>query len=112
MNPSLDDNVLLCPCCGDNYLHHGQVCTFTRATQDADSGIAFRIDAGGNGSISRSSQLKGNPSSRRDGITVDFTCENCGNTSTLGIAQHKGQTLLNWQPRQWTVITDQDGGIG
>lgn len=99
-----DNDALLCPCCGGCYLHHGAVSTFTRHAEDADTGIAFRINAGTDGSIYRSTQLTGNPSSRRDGITIEFTCENCGNTSTLGIAQHKGQTFLEWLPNQWSRL--------
>jgi len=98
-----NDDTLLCPCCGGCYLHHGAVCTFTRH-QDADTGIAFRINAGTDGSICHSTQLNGNPSSRRDGITIEFTCEDCDNTSTLGIAQHKGLTLMEWMPRQWSRL--------
>ena len=109
MNPSFHDDALVCPSCGGDYLHHGAVCSYTRIKEDSADGTAYRIDGS---SIARSSQLNGNPSARRDGITIDFNCELCGNTSTLGIAQHKGQTQLSWQPRQWTVISNQDGGIG
>lgn len=99
-----NEDLLLCPVCGNSYLHHGTVCTFTR-NEDANTGTAFRIEAGTDGSIAHSTDLTGNPSSRRGGITIDFTCEGCGNTSTLGIAQHKGWSVLSWQPRQWSHVT-------
>lgn len=100
-----DDDVLLCPVCWHSCLHHGTVTTFDRA-QDADNGTAFRITPGADRSVSHSTQLTGNPSLRRGGITIEFTCEDCGNTSTLGIAQHKGCSVLNWQPKQWSCLTN------
>ena len=42
-----------------------------------------------------SNSNSGNPSSRRNGITITFGCELCGKTSVLGIAQHKGATPMS-----------------
>jgi hypothetical protein len=55
----------------------------------------------------------GNPSSRRDGIVIDFECEQCGggtdeNRIELTIAQHKGSTEIGWRftptlPKQGSI---------
>jgi hypothetical protein len=39
-----------------------------------------------------------NPSTRRDGLSIEFGCENCGDSKThlLRIAQHKGETEISW----------------
>jgi hypothetical protein len=33
---------------------------------------------------------------RRNGMTIEFTCEGCGNGLELTIAQHNGATYLQW----------------
>lgn len=43
-----------------------------------------------------------NPSSRRDGLVISFTCEQCsrddpGDVIELTIAQHKGSTEIGWR---------------
>jgi hypothetical protein len=65
--------------------------------QNSGSQIQFDADMGGN------------PSSRRDGITIEFECENCNGApppqqnpafglskNYLHIVQHKGTTYLSW----------------
>lgn len=99
------EHTLECPRCGDNYLHHGPVTVYDRH-EDAEE-VRTTLVAGAN----ISSQMKpnaasGNPSYRRDGIVIEFFCENCGDLDperglntppmTLEIAQHKGNTYLRW----------------
>ena len=45
------------------------------------------------------SELSGNPSARRHGIAIEFTCEQCGDGLRLTIAQHEGHTLIEWLMR-------------
>ena len=40
--------------------------------------------------------LKGNPSARRDGLAIRFWCESCDARPVLTIAQHKGSTLVEF----------------
>jgi hypothetical protein len=36
------------------------------------------------------------PSDRRDGLTITFSCETCEDLPVLSIVQHKGLTLVGW----------------
>src|SRR5262245_48689829 len=105
MNPidphvATDGAVLLCPRCGENYLHHGQVEIFDRR-EDAD-GLHTTV---GVGRVAVDRDMSRKPSSRRHGIAIGFWCEQCngneadvrGASMRLTIAQHKGQTFLAWE---------------
>lgn len=83
-------SLLHCPACGHNYTHHGQVDVYDRA--EDSTGVHTRID----GSVTTDTNMAGNPSSRRHGLTVAVTCEGCGAESLLGLEQHKGETFLRW----------------
>jgi len=39
----------------------------------------------------------GNPSRRRDGLAIEFSCENCPAILELTIKQHKGETFFAWR---------------
>lgn len=83
---------LLCPSCGFNYLHHDRVDVFERS-EDATQGLHIAVEEGG---LSVGTSLKGNPSGRRHGITIRFWCEGCKATPVLSIAQHKGNTYVDF----------------
>lgn len=87
-------SVLLCPRCGEETLHHGKVSVFDRP-EDATVVTLTTVDAGVVAVHPRANG-EGNPSSRRDGVTIDFDCESCGDGITLRLAQHKGSTLISW----------------
>jgi hypothetical protein len=41
--------------------------------------------------------MSNNPSSRRQGLKINFICECCeAKVHTLNIVQHKGSTLMFW----------------
>lgn len=82
---------LLCPNCGFNYLHHDRVEIFERS-EDATLGLLVTV---AEGKVTMETSLSGNPSSRRNGLTVHFWCEGCKATPVLTIAQHKGNTIVN-----------------
>lgn len=91
---------LTCPHCGNNYLHHGEVTVFFR-NEDEPLVVVTRIEGGSASVDVVPTPASGNPSSRRDGLTVNFWCEGCGRSSELTIAQHKGISLLAWrEPKQ------------
>ena len=86
-----------CPHCGSSYLHHGTVRVFDRSE---DQETVYRTTVSG---LPVSVMIEavpnrgsGNPSNRRDGITIEFDCEECGKVSLLGIAQIKGLTKIAW----------------
>lgn len=80
--------VLLCPACGFNYLHHHRVEVFDRK-EDEEKGVHVSVT---HGKAVFDQDLSGNPSSRRDGVCIYFTCEGCPAETVLTIAQHKGET--------------------
>ena len=86
---------LKCPSCGESNLHQGAVNVWNRAQEDSNTGLAACID-GQEGYVGKDERMTGNPSFRRDGMTIDFSCEHCEGGRTLAIFQHKGTTYLKW----------------
>lgn len=85
---------LSCPCCKDeeSNLHHGRIEVFNRQ-EDSETGNHTVID--GSKTII-DNDVSGNPSPRRDGISIVFWCEQCGEQSILDIIQHKGMSYMRW----------------
>jgi hypothetical protein len=96
----LDDNVLSCPNCGEQYLHHEKVELFMPKHEDTNDGVHTVID---NGYVTTDGDCAGNPSPRcRDGIVIEFSCEFCNDEGgrlkqKLVIFQHKGLTIVGWK---------------
>lgn len=101
MTPVIDDRgVLLCPFCRGDYLHSAEVVVYDRK-EDAEITRVVTIGA----AIEKkclASRESGNPSGRRHGIAIRFTCEQCGPDVRLELtlAQRKGFTLMGWRPRR------------
>jgi len=97
------DGTLLCPECGNPNLHHEKVEVFWRAEEDAPSeGIA--CNTGDGFWVKAADPVLGfpvheNPSPRRNGLLINFTCEQCFLGKSLAIWQHKGFTYLEWRER-------------
>lgn len=84
---------LNCPNCGEyGYLHHGEVTVYARQ-EDATKGLRVSITGQ---TVEIDTTLEGNPSLRRGGMRVAFSCEICSGLFTLSLSQHKGQTELYW----------------
>ena len=88
--PTESESPMRCECGGD-YLHHEQVEVFERA-EDAQHGLHVLIS--GTSMAVGTDVARGNPSPRRHGLTIKFTCEMCDRVSVLSIVQHKGQTFI------------------
>lgn len=87
-----------CPKCTEAFssLHHSTIKVFNRDSEDQTTGLYTELSS--NAIETHRILPSGNPSSRRDGLTVRFNCEQCGpNVATLCIAQHKGSTFMYWQ---------------
>ncbi|MDR1084787.1 MAG: hypothetical protein LBP22_07985 [Deltaproteobacteria bacterium] len=84
-----------CPKCHCGNLHHVKVEIFSR---QEDKGEVFNtvFSKGTQISIDKILEASDNPSSRREGLKIWFTCENCDLYSALNVVQHKGETLLYW----------------
>jgi hypothetical protein len=96
--PEGDEALLLCPRCGEDYLHQGRVEVFARS-EDATTGLHTTTDAE---DVRVDHDLRANPSARRQGLTIAFDCELCDGGDdapglVLTIAQHKGRTFLAWR---------------
>ena len=89
-------NELLCPHCGGAYMHHAQVDVYTR-TEDAETTVHTCVGRSTTTVGTVPSKSTFNPSPRRGGLSVRFWCEICGKDSLLTIAQHKGNTLIDWE---------------
>jgi hypothetical protein len=100
--------VLLCPGCEEAYLHQGAVTAYNRGEDASHTRVTMVSDTGYSDHLIPSDQCD-NPSSRRDGIVIVFTCETCHERGLndepalfetpleLTIAQHKGCTQLGWR---------------
>ena len=87
----IEYGVLLCPECGTDYTHHRRVTVFWRDREDEPFGSCIRSSQD---ELSATRRQYGNPSARRDGISIDCRCEACKTLFRLHIAQHKGHTLI------------------
>lgn len=97
-------NSIKCPHCGNTYMHHLGIETF-HCEEDQNGYHVELYDETSHGwgmmniicpENTTNENTKSNPSARRGGILILFGCENCHNISRLGIAQHKGQSLVSW----------------
>lgn len=102
IKPQSSGAILLCPRCGDSYLHHRGVVSFDRS-EDAETVLRTAMEVGKTTVQLVAQAQSGNPSSRRDGIVIQFWCEKCGggedgsSVIELTLAQHKGETELAWR---------------
>lgn len=83
--------VLLCPACRGNNLHQIRTEVFERE-DDAESGYHTIVTRTG---TEVDDNMGGNPSVRRQGLTITFECENCPAKPSLEVYQHKGLTILH-----------------
>lgn len=87
-----------CPKCSEAFsaLHHETVKVFNRDSEDDISGVYTEIRD--TKVETRRNLPAGNPSSRRNGVAINFSCEQCGsNVGNLCIGQHKGSTFMYWE---------------
>jgi predicted GIY-YIG superfamily endonuclease len=95
------DGVLQCRVCKGDYTHQETVEVFIR-DDDSHSAPGTKITVQHDITTVREDDMKTNPSYRRGGIRIYFTCEGCGNTLQgddlppyeLLIYQHKGRTFF------------------
>lgn len=97
-----DGNALLCPNCGGDYLHQRSASVFFRETDDSDTGKFVRCTSE---KVHEISHIH-NPSPRRDGVLIQFECEDCPADPELAIIQHKGATYVEWHSMRTPVQKD------
>ena len=98
--------ILRCPKCSGPHLDHDKVTVWDRC-QDDETGLKVIVDDGAV-TIDDKASMNDCPSSRRHALTVDFVCGNCDFAGSLVIAQHKGNTFLDWSNDEPLTI-DNDG---
>ena len=86
---------LICPGCGGSCLHHVEIVAYDR--HEDDQRALRTVINNGDVQLRVIENNSSNPSSRRDGIVIKLYCETCDCSPELTIAQHKGQTLVDWR---------------
>lgn len=81
---------LECAHCGNDYTHLEGFAWYRREEDDGVCSVAMSGKTGIPATIVMDNKY--NPSPRRDGMHIIYSCESCGELSSLAIAQHKGQT--------------------
>lgn len=84
---------LLCPHCNGNNMHQHTVGIYNR-DEDATKGTHVEVTKD---KVTIDSKLDGNPSLRRQGLSIAFWCEHCDGEYIFNIYQHKGLTLMGWE---------------
>lgn len=103
------DDVLACPGCGSENLHHETVLVFSRQ-EDAENVRRTIVMPDGRCNVGVvKNDMSGNPSSRRDGLTIMFWCECCDTKPMLCVAQHKGSTQIYWSIMKTQTVTVMEG---
>lgn len=94
-----DSGELYCPGCGSMNLQHEFVTVFSRY-EDQTEVVVTTISPASRETPSVTSiettKGQGNPSARRHGLRISFTCENCPSDFNFTFAQHKGTTYVAW----------------
>jgi hypothetical protein len=83
-----------CPHCDGNNLCHESVEVFYRNGEDNAEGVHATVNPH---TVTVGQSMSGNPSSRRGGLLVHFSCETCPVKPVLEIIQHKGCTYMQWR---------------
>lgn len=79
--------------CGNANLHQEQVKVYWREGEDSNLG---RCVSSTKQKTEQFEHQSGNPSPRRDGLLIRFSCEHCFAEPELAIYQHKGATYMKW----------------
>lgn len=101
-HPFAEEDVLLCPGCGEGYLHHWMVEVGFRDEEDGPGtlttvGVPHPHQRG----LSKVEVVRRSSDDfpgRRDYAALAFWCEHCSANTVyvLRLMQHKGRTLLKW----------------
>ncbi len=102
LNPTIGTfggDVLICPNCRHGCLHHRWVGVYARGEDDPFTVTVLTNALTGTTALDTvESHECLNPSGRRQGLRIEFYCEGCLARPVLCFAQHKGETLVRWEP--------------
>lgn len=82
-----------CPNCGGENLHQDSKAIYHRKTEDSTTGLRIRVH---DQQFIDDDAMESNPSDRRDGMRINFSCETCDAISELQIIQHKGTEYIKF----------------
>jgi hypothetical protein len=97
----MDLSHLHCPVCDSTYIHQKTVGIYN-CDEDSITGLHLEVS---DKNFTMDTDMKGNPSPRRQGLSIAFYCEQCDAQSPddimpqhiLNIFQHKGETYIGWE---------------
>lgn len=99
---SSDSNMLICPLCGEDYVHLDDVYMAGRPREDGPY-VNVHVDNAGRIDQGDFLNMPIQSGGRRHTIAVSGWCEMCAGRFAIEFRQHKGQTELailraNWRP--------------
>jgi hypothetical protein len=92
--PQFDHFQMKCAGCGWDCTHHYKVEVFA-LPQKMPALAPMSWSRPASRSLTTNDAETGNPSSRRDGVRILMTCEECDALTAIEIIQHKGTTYLS-----------------
>jgi hypothetical protein len=100
-------STLSCPSCGGEFTHQGKVEVFFDNDHTGEKRRVVHATVTRENRVSNTN-MDDNPSPRRDGVLIHFTCELCTAQPVLAIFQHKGSTYLAWRDPAESVSIQED----
>lgn len=91
-----EDGMIVCPNCGSTADMHPYSAEAFFRPEDGIVGNHVFVSHVHVKSTASGALPPGNPSARRDGVTIKFECLMCNTNSSLCIIQHKGATYFEW----------------
>lgn len=101
-----DDQMLLCPACGGDNVHHSAVVVRSRPGEDQE-GIEVLV-VGGVTTTTTHADFVG----RRDDLEIRIWCETCPARFAIRFVQHKGNTFVSAYPMPSAVTGEEETSPG
>lgn len=88
-------HLMLCPNCGNDYVHFSDVLVESRSEDQTQALYAHvPMEEHTSDSMMRSGLKACETSSRRSGVKFRLRCEGCGKSTVVVFSSHKGQILV------------------
>lgn len=91
---TFDDGLLLCPLCGDDYVHLNDV--FVAGRPEGEDGPIKNVTVSNAGRVTEGDlvEFPSQQVGRRHSLALAGDCEHCGEGFAIEFRQHKGQTRV------------------
>ena len=97
------DGMLLCPHCGERFIHIDDVYVAGRPREDGEV-VPVHVDAAGRPHTGPAVSVPIPDVGRRHAVSLKGWCETCSGSFTIEFVQHKGHTLVAVREPQWTAL--------